>query len=143
MNDAPETESRSRFTADDRLRLPHGACLALRQSGGLRFSTREVVVYDDGHVIMRWQGKLDSGERSRRITSAEMAHLQAQIDQSDLFGLHQPIGHQNPDGYAYELIVQAGDQTTSIEFFDGSIPPQIQPLLVQLKALSQIADTQE
>jgi len=57
---------------DDRLKLPRGAFIAFRQSGGLRFSTREVIVYNDGHVISRQQGKLDAGEGSRRITPDEV-----------------------------------------------------------------------
>ena len=61
--------------ADDRLKLPRGAFIALRQSGGLRFSTREVIVYNDGRVISRRQGKLGAGEGSRRITPAEVAEL--------------------------------------------------------------------
>ena len=62
--------------ADDRLKLPRGAFIAFRQSGGLRFSTREVAVYNDGRVIWRRQGKLDAGEGSRRITPAEVAEAQ-------------------------------------------------------------------
>lgn len=129
--------------ADDGLELPRGVFIAFRQSGGLRFSTREMMVYDDGQVIARRQGQLDVGEGSRRITPDEVAELKELIEQSSLFGLPQPIGSQSPDGYAYELIARVGRKSRSIEFFDGSIPAEVQPLLAQLKALATIDDAQE
>ena len=127
----------------DQLSLPHGAFIAFRQSGGLRFSTREIIVYDDGFVIVRRQGKLDAGEGSRRITPDEVAGLKEQIDRCALFGLHPPIGRQNPDGYTYELIVRMDRKSKLIEFFDGSIPAEIQPLLAHLKTLATIDDAHE
>lgn len=129
--------------ADDGLELPRGVFIAFRQSGGLRFSTREMMVYDDGQVIARRQGQLGVGEGSRRITPDEVAELKELIEQSSLFGLPQPIGSQSPDGYAYELIARVGRKSRSIEFFDGSIPAEVQPLLAQLKALATIDDAQE
>jgi hypothetical protein len=120
---------------DDRLKLPRGGFLAFRQSGGLRFSTREVIVYRDGRVIFRWQGKLGAGEESQRLTPDEVAELKEMIEQSGLLGRPGSIGSQSPDGYAYELIARVGRKSRSIEFFDGSIPAEVQPLLAQLKAL--------
>ncbi|NTU63464.1 MAG: hypothetical protein HGB05_08680 [Chloroflexi bacterium] len=128
---------------DDRLKRPRGALLAFRQSGGFRFSTREVIVYTDGRVIARRQGKLDAGEGSRRITAAEVAELKEMIKQSGLFGLPRSIGRQSPDGYAYELIARLGRKSKSIEFFDGSIPSEVQPLLAQLKTLTTVYNAQE
>ncbi len=127
----------------DQVSLPHGAYVMLRQSGGLRFSIREVTVCEDGRVIVRWQGKLDSGEGTRRITPAEVAELKELIAASQLLALPRSIGSRSPDGYAYEVIVRAGRQSRSIEFFDGSIPAEVQPLLKQLKALAAIDDAQE
>jgi hypothetical protein len=128
---------------DDRLKLPRKAFIAYRQSGGLRFSTREVIVYNDGRVISRRQGKLGAGEGSRRITPEEVAELKEMIQQSGFFGLPRSIGRQSPDGYAYELVARVNRRSRSIEFFDGSIPAKLQPLLTQLKALATIDDTQE
>jgi hypothetical protein len=128
---------------DDRLELPRGVFIAFRQSGGLRFSTREVMVYDDGYVIARRQGKLDAGEGSRRLTPDEVAELKEMIEQSGFVGLPRSIGRQSPDGYAYELIAHVGGKSKPIEFFDGSIPPEAQPLLTQLKTLASIDDAQE
>jgi hypothetical protein len=131
--------------ADDRLKLARGAFVALRQSGGLRFSTREVMVYHDGRVISRRQGKLDAREGSRRITPGEVADLKAAITHGGLRALppFASIGRPSPDGYAYELIARAGRILKSLEFFDGSIPSEVQPLLAQLKTLMTVDDTQE
>ncbi len=120
---------------DDRLTLPQGAIIAFRQSGGLRFSTREVTVYRDGHVTWRRTGKLGAAQGERHVTPEDVADLQALIKHSNLAERLTPIGRQNPDGYAYELIARIGRKSKSIEFFDGSVPLEMQPLLARLKAL--------
>ena len=120
---------------DDRLRLPPGAFIAFRQSGGLRFRTREVSVYHDGHLTSRHEGQLAGGTTVRRITPAEVADLQELITLSGLFELPGLIGRPNPDAYAYELIARLGPQTKRIEFFDNSIPSEVGPLVRQLKQL--------
>jgi hypothetical protein len=150
MNDSEELGSLSGDPRDDRLQaddagleLPRGVFIAFRQSGGLRFSMREMMVYDDGQVFARWQGKLDSGEGSRRLTPDEVAELKELIKHIGLSGLPRSIGSQSPDSYAYEIIARLDHESRSIEFFDGSIPSEIQPLLAQLKTLATINDTQE
>jgi hypothetical protein len=127
----------------DRFVLPRGAVIALQQSGGLLFSTRAVLVYRDGRVFFRRRGKLGSREGSRRITPAEVAELFELIKQSGFFDLPRSIGRPSPDGYAYELIARVGRKSKVVEFFDGSIPAEMQPLLSQLKALMTMDETQE
>ena len=121
--------------ATERWRLPRGAVIVLQQSGGLRFSTRAVLVYRDGRVFFRRQGKLGVGEDTRRITSDEVAELIELIKQSGLFELPRSIGQPSPDGYAYELIARVGRKSQALEFFDGSIPVEVKPLLKRLKLL--------
>jgi hypothetical protein len=128
---------------DDRLKLPRGAFIAFRQSGGLRFSTREVIVYHDGRVISRHQGKLGAGEAARRITPDEVSDLKALIEQSSLREQPRSIGRPSPDGYAYELIVRVGRKSKATEFIDGSVSPEVRPLLARLKALSAADDAAE
>src|SRR5438067_10698429 len=36
--------------------LPRGALIAMRKSGGLRFSTQQIVVYKDGRVVVSPSG---------------------------------------------------------------------------------------
>jgi hypothetical protein len=141
LSDGPRAD---RLQADDDgLELPRGVFIAFRQSGGLRFSTREVMVFDDGYVISRRQGKFEAGEGSQRITPDEVATLKELIEQSDLFGLPRSIGRPNPDGYAYELIARVGHTSRSTEFFDGSIPAEVQSLLAQLKSLANVDTARE
>jgi len=127
---------------DDRLRLPRRAFIALRQSGGLRFSTREVTVYNDGRVTWQRQGKLDAEEGSRRITPDEVVEIKDLIAHSGLWKFSNPIGQPSPDGYTYELIARFERKSKLIEFYDGSIPAEIRPLLAQLTALI-VDNTQE
>ncbi len=120
---------------DDQLKLPRGAFIAFQQSGGLRFSTRGLIVYRDGRVITRRQGKLGVKGEARRITLKEVADLQETIAHSDLEELPRSIGRPSPDGYAYELIAHIGRKLQMLEFFDGSIPAEVKPLLKVLKQL--------
>jgi hypothetical protein len=119
---------------NDQLKLPRGAFIALRQSGGLRFSTREVLAYNDGRVSWNRQGKLAEAG-SRQITSDQVAELKDLIAHSGLRELSNPIGRPSPDGYAYELIARINGKSAAIEFFDGSIPAQLHALLQRLKML--------
>lgn len=117
----------------DVLPLPPDAFIAFRQSGGLRFSTLAVMVYLDGYVAWQRTRKFDAGQGERQLTPDEVADLQDLITQSGLFGLPRSIGLPSPDGYAYELIAQLADQSASIEFFTGSIPVEVQPIVQRLK----------
>ncbi len=119
----------------DKLTLPPKAFIAFRQSGGLRFSTREVTVYLDGRVTWQRAGKIDAAQGEHQLTPDEVADLQTAIEQSGLFELPTISGRPSPDGYAHELSVRLAQQSASIEFFDGSIPPRLQTLLKQLKRL--------
>jgi hypothetical protein len=119
---------------NDQLKLPRGAFIALRQSGGLRFSTREVLAYNDGRVIWNRQSQLAEAG-SRQITSDQVAEIKDLIAHSGLRELSNPIGQQSPDGYAYELIARINGKSAAIEFFDGSIPAQLHALLQRLKML--------
>ena len=120
----------------DRLKLPEGAFVAFRQSGGLRFRTREMIVYHDGHVIVRREGRLERRTTARLLTPAEVADLKGLILGSGFFELHPLTGRPNPDGYAYELAVCLGRQSSTVELFEGNLPLEVQALLARLKALA-------
>lgn len=118
------------------LLLPRDAFVAFRQSGGFRFNTREVIVYRDGRVTWRREGKFEAGQGERQLTSEESADLRDMIEQSGFFELPTPIGRPTPDGYAYELSAQAADRAAAIEFFSGSIPANVQALVTRLQQWS-------
>ena len=125
VNQPPASES----APADTLRLPRGALVALRRSGGFKFRSREVVVYRDGRV------NYDDGESGPRtvwtLGDAEMAELRGALDQAG-FAQLPAAGRQNPDAFAYEIVARPARRVYSAEAFQGSIPASLMPLIKQL-----------
>jgi hypothetical protein len=117
----------------DTLRLPRGALVAMRRSGGLKFRSRAVVVYRDGRV------NYDDGESGPRtvwtLGDAEMAELRRVLDQANLAKL-PAAGRQNPDAFAYEIVARPTRRVYATEAFQGSIPAALAPLIQQLNRLA-------
>jgi hypothetical protein len=116
----------------DTLRLPRGALVAMRRSGGFKFRSREVVVYRDGRV------NYDDGESGPRtvwtLSDAELAELRDLLNQAN-FAKLPTAGRQNPDAFAYEIVARPARRVYSAEAFQGSIPPSLAPLIRQLNRL--------
>jgi len=114
----------------DRLRLPRGALVAMRRSGGFKFRSREVVVYRDGRV------NYDDGEEGPRavwtLSDVEMAELRRALEQANLPKLPATAGRQNPDAFAFEIIGRPSRRAYAVEVFQGSIPESLKPLIQQL-----------
>jgi hypothetical protein len=110
----------------DTLRLPRGALVAMRRSGGFKFRSREVVVYRDGRV------NYDDGESGPHtvwtLGDAELAELRRALDQAGLAKL-PAAGRQNPDAFAYEIVARPARRVYSVEAFQGSIPASLAPLI--------------
>jgi hypothetical protein len=117
----------------DTLRLPRGALVAMRRSGGFKFRSREVVVYRDGRV------NYDDGESGPRtvwtLGDAEMAELRRVLNQANLAKL-PTAGRQNPDAFAYEIIARPTRRVYAAEAFQGSLPAALAPLIQQLNRLA-------
>jgi hypothetical protein len=118
------------------LRLPRGAFIALRKSGGFQFSTSEVVVYPDGRVAFDARGvpQKEYNRLPRALNDAQIMSLRKQLDQTG-FWRAEGGGSQPPDGYAYEITARLGQRANSIEVFDGSVPEALRPLLDRLTGL--------
>jgi hypothetical protein len=118
------------------LRLPRGAFIALRKSGGLHFSSNEVVVYPDGRVAYDTRGvpKKEYNRLPRALNDAQIMTLRKQLDQSG-FWRSEGGGAQPPDGYAYEISARLGQRANAIEVFDGSVPEGLRPILERLTSL--------
>lgn len=118
------------------LRLPRGAFIALRKSGGLHFSTREVVVYPDGRIAYDVRGvpQKEYNRLRRALNDGQIISLRKQLDQAN-FWKSETTGKQNPDAFAYELAARIGQRSNEIELFDGSIPENFKPLLDLLTKL--------
>lgn len=124
-------------TTDEDLTLPPGAWLALRRSGGLLFSSREVVVYPDGRVDSATVGggRPAGVGQPRMLTAPQLAALRRAVAGIDFGRLLPSSRRQPPDTYAYELVVREGRTTHAVEVFDGAIPEALAPLIRQLGRL--------
>ncbi len=118
------------------LRLPKGAFLAFRKSGGLHFSSREVVVYPDGRVAYDARGvsQKDYNRLRRALNDGQTLALRKLLDQTN-FWRAESAGQQNPDAFAYEIAARLGQRANEIEIFDGSVPENLTPLLERLTPL--------
>jgi hypothetical protein len=113
------------------LRLPRGGWIAMRMSGGLRFESREIVIYRDGRVTGAGVGKL---------SEAEMRRLRAALASISFGRLPATTGRQAPDAYAYEIAARPTRRAYAVEVFDGSIPAVLAPLIAQLRRIMLAED---
>lgn len=113
-------------------RLPQGALIGLRQSGGLRFNTIDVVVFNDGRV--QWS-KIATAEGSksgeRKLTGPKLAALKTLIEAAALSRVKRSRGKQPPDALAYQIL----SPEKTVEVFSGAIPETIAPLIEALQKL--------
>jgi hypothetical protein len=111
----------------DTLRLPRGALVAMRRSGGIRFRSRTVVAYRDGRV------NYDDGESGPRtvwtLSDDELADLRHALKQAGFGRLPASSGRQNPDAFAYEIVARPTRRAYAVEVFQGSIPDTLKPLI--------------
>lgn len=124
--------------ASERLELPKGAMLAYRKSGGLRFTSHEIVVYPDGRVTYEGgdtaKTALESRAR-RKMTDAQIVRIRKLLDQVNFWRLGPTPGDQSPDSYAYEIVARVGSKHNHVELFDGAIPDALQSLIDQMNRL--------
>ncbi|GIL16209.1 MAG: hypothetical protein BroJett039_13820 [Chloroflexota bacterium] len=118
------------------LRLPKGAFLIFRKSGGLRFSSREVLIYPDGRVAYDARGvpQKEYNRLRRALNDGQMLSLRKLLDATN-FWRAESMGQQNPDAFAYELAARIGQRSNQIEVFDGSVPENLKPLIERLTPL--------
>ena len=125
-------------SASDTLELPKGAMLAYRKSGGLRFSSHEIVVYPDGRVTYEGgdtaKTALESRAR-RKMTDAQVVRMRKLLDQANFWRMDAVAGTQSPDSFAYEIVARIGSKHNRVELVDGSIPDALQPLVDQLNKM--------
>lgn len=123
-------------TPPEPLKLPRGAFIGLRKSGGMNFSTREVVVYPDGRVAYDARGVPQKEyTRLRRVMNdGQIISLRKLLDQTN-FWKAESTGKQNPDAFAYEIAAHLNLRSHEIEVHDGSVPENLKPLLERLVKL--------
>ena len=115
---------------DDQLALPRGGLVALRKSGGLRFSSRGCVVFRNGWVVPL----AGTTGNPYRITDAACTELEALIQRS---GMSRSLrkARATPDGYAYELTARYAGRTRYAEAMDGAMPPALGELIEAFQRL--------
>lgn len=122
-------------SADDQLRLPRGGWVAMRKSGGFKFSWREIFVYQDGRV------KYVSSDRTSHVKMPA-----ARLNDNQKFELRRTLAEtqfpaastnarHSPDTFAYELVARVGRKVYTAEVFEGSIPGSLAPLIQHLQRL--------
>jgi len=124
------------------LELPRGAMLAMRVSGGIRFTTQEMVIYPDGRVTAGAgdTAKAVYNRAQRSMADAYVVKLRKLLDQSGFFTSKPTESQPSPDGYAYEILSRIGAKHNRIEVFTGTMPGGIQSLVDYLMKWMPPAD---
>ncbi len=119
--------------ADAPLELPKGALVAMRKSGGLRFTSRTVVIHRDGQVTQPGRAAARAAKAPARLNNRQLSELKRAVASSMLTGAAaKSAGRQNPDAYAYEIVARIDRRVMTAEVFDGSIPGGLAGLIRQL-----------
>jgi hypothetical protein len=121
----------------ERLELPRGAFIAFRASGGLKFSSRDIVIYPDGRVSY---GGADTStdwkaRATRKMNDAQITTLRKTLDRTNFFRAQASPGKQSGDALAYEIVARLGSRSNTIELFSGTIPESLTPLVELLSKL--------
>jgi hypothetical protein len=113
----------------------------MRRSGGLKFGSREVVVYRDGRVVHRRHDDNFTVYRGAdRLNEEQLAQLAGLLEQAE-FVDPAVAGRQSADAYAYEIAARVGRRLRTAEASTGAIPEALQPLIRWLsKLMAQDAD---
>lgn len=121
------------------LTLPRGALVAMRRSGGLKFSSQEIYVYPDGRIT---HGERDLSTEpharpGRKLNDAQIMRLRRLLSSSGFFGFKTEPRPQDPDAHVYELAGRIGSKSNQIELHTGAIPDRLAPLVEMLSQLLQ------
>jgi hypothetical protein len=131
-----EIPSASPAAPDAPLLLPKNALVIMRASGGLKFTSNEVVVFEDGSVTTR--NALDDKAQpaaAKALTNAQLNKIRDLLTPDTFANAPKTAPAQKPDRYAYELAARIGRATKRAEVADGSMPDEIKKLVAELKKL--------
>ena len=121
---------------DGPLALPRGGLVAMRMSGGLRFSSQEIVVYRSGKIVYRQLAPTSElSSQTRQSPLSRLVELHVALKNSGLGRLLPSHGRHSPDTFAYEIVARIGRNVRMIEVFEGSIPESLASLIRELKQL--------
>lgn len=132
LGGAPADALLNNAPADESLALPKGALVAMRKSGGLRFTSRTVVIHRDGQVTQSSSTRSRNFKPPARMNKRQLSSLKHTVARCMSGATAKSIGRQNPDAYAYEILARVGRRVMTTEMFDGSIPASMAGLIKQL-----------
>ena len=132
---APASHKKNVRPRIERLQLPKSAWIAFRQSGGLKFSSREIVIFPDGRVGSGGTDLPKQVSTPQKLGEGQVAELRRMLVQSGFSRLLLAGGQQPPDSYAYEIVAQMDAKSNYVEVFDGKIPESLMPLIQRLVKL--------
>jgi hypothetical protein len=123
--------------AEKLIEVPKGALVAYRKSGGLNFSSREIIVYPDGRVTYDGGDTAKSAltRAARRMSDAQVVRLRRTLDQVNFFGMKLPPVQQDPDGFVIEIAARLGGKNNRVEVNAASLPGALTALVEQLARL--------
>lgn len=118
------------------LRVARGGFIAFRKSGGLAFTSDEVLLYPDGRVAYDVRGvpQKEYNRLRRMLNDAQVLSLRKLLDQSGFWRM-ESSDKQNPDAYAYEIAARLGQRSNLVQVADGSVPDELAPLIERLNKL--------
>lgn len=121
---------------DAPLLLPKKALVIMRASGGLRFTSNEVVVFEDGAVTTRNALAADAqAVAAKSLTNVQLNRIRDLLVPDTFKNAPKNAPAQKPDRYAYELAARIGRATKRAEVAEGSIPAELTKLVAELKKL--------
>ncbi|GAB4428101.1 MAG: hypothetical protein OHK0015_10700 [Chloroflexi bacterium OHK40] len=114
----------------EQLALPRGGLVAFRKSGGLRFSSRGIVVRRSG-----WVEPLEGTPgRRRHMTDEALRVLERLLLQSGLTRVSHRKRQATPDGYSYEITARVGGRLCQVTL-DDPVPAEQERLVRVLNRL--------
>lgn len=121
---------------DERPALPSGALASLHVSGGMAFSQRELVVYDDGRATYAMVGQGRSQpQQSFHLSDAQLSAMRAELAALDARAFASRQVSPPPDAYAYEIAARVAGEVAATTASTAFIPPPLAPLLRLLRDL--------
>ena len=132
----PPRRKPTRTTQDERAALPPGALASLHVSGGMAFSQRELVVYDDGRATyaMAGQGR-SQPQQSFHLSGEQLSAVRAALAALDARAFAGRRASPSPDAYTYEIAARVAGEPAATTASTAFIPPQLAPLLRLLRDL--------
>lgn len=122
---------------DEVLKLPRGALVAMRKSGGLTFSVSEIYVYRNGRILRQsiGAGQPHAQRDLGLLGNEQMSELQSLLSASQ-FPRYAAPARQSSDTVVTEIVARMGRNVRFAEFASYATPEGLAALTDWLSKLS-------